>query len=103
MHLSNSKKPSNGSHPQSNSVRWSSTCLGLSGAVLLILFFLALQAPPKRLDALLYPYGLFVLFGVLLAAIVLPTIAALRGSKWWFLVAAASTITAIHVFIAEMQ
>jgi hypothetical protein len=76
--------------------------LGLLGAALLTLFFLA-DLAPKRWDALLYPYGLFVWFGILLAAIALPIIAAIRGSKWWFLLASVSAITAVRVFFLAMQ
>jgi len=74
-----------------------STILGLLGAAFLILFWLGGLAP-ERSDALLRPYGLFVWSGVLLAATVLPTVAAIRGPKWWFLLAAVSAITTVRVF-----
>ncbi len=78
-----------------------STILGIVGAALLLLFWLGGLAPEKA-DALLRPYGLFIWFGVLLAAIVLPTVAAVRASKWWLLLSAVSAFTAVRFFFAVM-
>jgi 1-deoxy-D-xylulose 5-phosphate reductoisomerase len=52
------------------------------------------------MDALLRPYGLFIWLAVLGAAIILPTIAAIRSSKWWFLVVIVSLVTAGRFFLA---
>jgi hypothetical protein len=82
--------------------RLSSAILGAVGALLLLVFWLS-TGWPKQADALLRPYGLFVWFGVLGAAIVLPTIAALRDSKWWFLLTAASSLTAMRFFLGVMS
>jgi len=78
-----------------------STALGTAGVALLLLFWLGGLAP-ERVDALLRPYGLFIWFGVLIGAIVLPTVASIRGSKWWLLVSAVSMFTAGRFLIAVM-
>jgi hypothetical protein len=76
--------------------------LGILGSVFLTLLWLAGRTAPEKIDKLLRPYGLFILFGALVASIVLPAVAAIRGSKWWFLVVAASLATAAYVFWAVM-
>lgn len=75
--------------------------LGVLGGVLLVLFWLGGIAP-ERSDALLGPYGLLIWFGILMAAIVLPLIAAIRGSKWWYLLVLASAITAVRFYLLVM-
>lgn len=71
---------------------------GWLGVFFLGAFWLALVAP-QRVDALLRPYGLFVWFGVLIAAVALPTIAAMRGSRWWLVATGLSVITAVDFFL----
>jgi len=76
--------------------------LGTLGPILLLILWLAGRFFPRESDKLLRPYGLFVWLGILVASIVLPTIAAVRSSKWWFLVAAACLSMAIWFFKALM-
>ncbi len=79
-------------------VRRYSALIGLLGILCTGLFWLALLAP-QRVDVLLRPYGLYVWFGVLLAAVVLPTIAAFAGSKRWLLATALGVITLVKFFL----
>ena len=74
-----------------------SMLLGVLGTALLLLFWLC-SFLPRQMDALLRPYGLFIWLAVLAAAILLPTIAAIRSSKWWFLVVIVSLVTAGRFF-----
>ncbi len=43
--------------------------------------------------------GKFIVLGIFLAAAALPTIAAVRGSKWWLVVAAAIFITLVNSYV----
>jgi hypothetical protein len=79
-------------------IRRYSTLIGLLGILCVCLFWVALLSP-ARIDALLRPYGLYVWFGVLLAAIVLPTFAALVGSKRWLFATGLAVITFVKFFI----
>jgi hypothetical protein len=78
-----------------------SMVLGILGAALLLIFWVS-SFLPSQADGLLRPYGLFTWFAVLTAAVLLPTIAAIRSSKWWFLVVGASLATAGRFFFAVM-
>jgi hypothetical protein len=78
-----------------------SMLLGVLGTALLLLFWLS-SFLPGQMDALLRPYGLFIWLAVLAAAILLPMIAAIRSSKWWFLVVIVSLVTAGRFFLAVM-
>jgi hypothetical protein len=93
------------SHKCWRGIKMKSTCtsmvLGVLGAALLSIFWVS-SFYSRQADALLRPYGLFIWFAVLIAAILLLTIAAIRSSKWWFLAVAASLATAGHFFLAVM-
>ena len=78
------------------------TALGALGPVLLAIFWCSGRFFPKELDNLLRPYGLFVVLGIFAASVLLPMIAALRSSKWWFLVVAACLAIALFFFNALM-
>jgi hypothetical protein len=82
--------------------RQASKMLGAVGTFLLLIFWMASTLIPKQADAVIRPYGLFAWFGVLTMAILLPGIAAIRGSKWWFLVVGASLMTAGRFFLTVM-
>ena len=69
-----------------------STITGVFGILCLGVFWLALLVP-ARADALLRPYGLYVWLGVLAAAVVLTIVAAILGSKRWFVVTVLGAIT----------
>jgi hypothetical protein len=79
-------------------VRRYGALIGLLGVLCIGLFWLALLVP-ERADALLRPYGLYVWFGVLLGAVILPTVAALAGSKRWLIVTALGVITLVKFFL----
>lgn len=76
-----------------------SNLIGSVGLLCVALFCLALWGPPERIDALLRPYGLYVAFGLLLAAILLPSIAAITGSKRWLFVTAFGVVTLVKFFL----
>ncbi len=76
--------------------------LGTLGPILLLILWLSAKFFPRESDKLLRPYGLFIWLGVLAAAILLPTIAAVRGSKWWFLAVAMCVSIALWFFRALM-
>lgn len=76
--------------------------LGVVGPVLLLVLWLTAKFFPRESDSLLRPYGLFVWLGVLAASILLPTIAAIRGSRWWLLVVAVCLAMTIWFFKALM-
>jgi hypothetical protein len=66
-------------------------CLGVSWTV---------RLAPEIADALfLSSFGKFTLLGILLAAVLLPIVAALTGSKWWLVVTAASGIILADFYI----
>jgi hypothetical protein len=73
-----------------------STLIGSLGIICMGSPWLALLAP-ERVDALLWPYGLYQCFGVLLAGVILPTIAALLGFKLWLFVTALG-VTSLVIF-----
>ena len=69
--------------------------------VLCLGIFWAVRVAPEIADNL---FGVssaakFVVFGIFLAAVVLPTIAAAKGSKWWLAVAAAGLVTLVDFYI----
>jgi len=45
------------------------------------------------------PLGKFVIFGIFLASVPLTIIAAFRGSRWWWVAVAASTMTMLDLYI----
>ena len=78
------------------------TVLGALGPALLLSFCVAAKFFPSKSDNLLRPYGLFVWLGVLAGSVLLPIIAALRSSKWWFLVAGVCLAIDLYLFNALM-
>lgn len=54
---------------------------------------------PERADALLRPYGLYVAFATLLGAVLLPTVAAVIGSKRWLFATALGLVTLVKFFL----
>ena len=75
-----------------------STITGAVGALCLGVFWFALLMP-ARADALLRPYGLYVWLVVLASALVLTAVAAILGSKRWFVVTALGAITFAGFFV----
>ena len=80
-----------------------SNLIAAAGALCLIVFWFAALAEPRRADDLLRPYGLYVWFALLLAAVILPTAAALAGSKRWLIITALAVITLLVFVIGEGQ
>lgn len=78
--------------------RRSSTITGVFGIMCLGVFWLVLLVP-ARADALLRPYGLYVWLAVLASAVVLTVVAAILGSKRWFVVTALGAITFVGFFV----
>jgi hypothetical protein len=79
-----------------------STICGLLGAIPLVLFWIGVLAP-ERIKFLVGPHGLLYWGLTLSAAIMLPVIAAIRGSRWWFVLGAMSTITSIGALILALK
>jgi hypothetical protein len=75
-----------------------SNIVGSLGILCGVLFWLSLLAP-QRFDALLRPYGLYVVLGALLTAVVLPSIAAMTGSKRWLFATAFAVATLVKLFL----
>ena len=63
-----------------------STTVGWVGVLCLVPYWTARFLPEIADTFALSSFGKFVVFGVLLAGVLLTTIAAIRGSKWWFVV-----------------
>ena len=76
--------------------------LGVLGPVILLILWFAGKFYPTESDRLLRPYGLFVWLGLLAASIILPLIAAIRSSKWWFLVVGLCIAIVLWFFRALM-
>jgi hypothetical protein len=75
-----------------------SNIVGSLGILCVGSFWLALLAP-ERVDKLLRPYGLYAVSGVLVAAVILPSIAAIAGSKRWLFASALAVITLVKFFL----
>ena len=74
--------------------------LGWLGVLCLAIFWVVRLTPEIADDLFgVSSAGKFIVFGIFLAAAVLPTIAAAKGSKWWLAVAAASLITLVDSYI----
>ncbi len=78
------------------------TTLGMLGAMLLVLFYLGMISP-ERTTSLVGRQGFLFWGWMLIAAIILPTIAAIRGSKWWFALAGASVITTLGTLALALK
>jgi hypothetical protein len=74
--------------------------LGWLGVLCLAIFWLVRLAPEIADDVFgVSSVGKLILFGIFLAAAVLPTIAAAKGSKWWLAVTAATLVTLVDSYI----
>jgi len=72
--------------------------MGTTGVFCLSAFGLGLLAP-EHTGALLRPYGLYVWLCILGAVVVVPTVAAIRGSTLWIPVAVLGAATLVTFFI----
>jgi hypothetical protein len=80
-------------------VRRGIAILGWAGVLCLAICWIVRLAPEIADALFLSTFGKFILLGIFLAAAVLPTIAAIRGSKWWLVVAAAGVITLVDSYV----
>lgn len=48
-------------------------------------------------------FGKFVIFGLFLAPVPLTTVAAIRGSRWWWVAVAASAITLWFIYVRFVE
>jgi hypothetical protein len=78
------------------------TACGLLGGTFLVLFWWGILAP-RWTNSLFGLQGLFFWGGILGVAIILPIIAGIRGSKWWFGLVALSAITIIGTFVLVLK
>ena len=74
--------------------------LGWLGVLCLAIVLMVRLAPQTADDLFgVSTTGKFIAIGIFLAAATLPTIAAVRGSKWWLVVAAVSLITLVDSYV----
>jgi len=76
-----------------------STIVGCVGVLFLAIFWTAWFAPEIADTYAGSSFGKFVVFGALLAGVLLTAIAAVTGSKWWLVFVAAGAITLVEVYI----
>jgi hypothetical protein len=76
--------------------------LGIAGGTLLVLFFLGMISP-EGTNSVVGKHGLLSWGAVLIAAIALPGIAAIRGSKWWFVLVALGVITSVGTLALALK
>jgi hypothetical protein len=76
-----------------------STIVGCLGVLCLALYWAA-RFVPEVADAIpVSSFGKFIFFGTIVASVPLTTIAAVRGSKWWWVAAVTSVITMADICI----
>lgn len=76
-----------------------STLVGCIGVLCLALWWAARFVPEVADMFPVSSFGKFVVFGTFLAGVPLTIIAAIRGSKWWWVAVAASAITLADVYV----
>jgi hypothetical protein len=80
-------------------VRSHSAIVGSLGIVCLAIYGTGRFAPDIADTFALSPFGKIAFVSTLPASLVLATIAAIRGSKWWLIVAAAAAIALADLYI----
>jgi hypothetical protein len=80
-------------------VRHRGTTIGWVGVFCLALYWAARFAPEVADTFPVSSFGKFVVFGIFLAGVPLPIIAAIRGSRWWWVAVAVSAITLWDLYI----
>jgi len=76
-----------------------STAIGCVGVFCFALYWAARFVPAVADSFPESSFGKFVVFGTFLASVPLTIIAAIRGSKWWWVAVAASAITLWDLYI----
>lgn len=79
-------------------VRSHSTILGSLGIVCLAIYGTGRFAPDIADTFAFSPFGRIAFVSTLPASVVLATIAAIRGSKWWLIIAAAGAIALADLY-----
>jgi hypothetical protein len=79
-----------------------STILGCVG-VLCLALWLAAHVPEVADTLPVSSFGKFIFFGTFLAGVPLTIIAAIRGSKWWWVAVAASVITLVDLYLHTLR
>jgi hypothetical protein len=79
--------------------RRQSIIVGCLGVLCLSIYRTARFAPEVADTFALSSVGKFIVFGGLPIGIVLTTLAAIRGSKWWFVLVAAGAISLAELYI----
>jgi hypothetical protein len=80
-----------------------SATVGWVGVLCLAPYWTARFAPDIADAYASSSFGKFAVLGTLLAGVLLTTIAAIRGSKWWWGVVVASAITLADLYIHFLQ
>jgi len=76
-----------------------SPIIGCAGVLCLALFWAAKFSPAFANTLPGSSFGKLVVFGIFLASAPLTIVAAVRGSKWWWVAVAASAITLWKVYV----
>ena len=77
--------------------------IGWIGVLCLALYWTARFVPEVADSFPLSSVGKFVVFGIFLAGVPLTIIAAIRGSKWWWVAVAAGALTLLDLYIHFFQ
>jgi hypothetical protein len=80
-------------------LRRHSTIFGVVGALCLSVYLTARFVPEVADTYALSSLGKFVVFGTLPISILLTTIAAIKGSRWWLVVVAAGVIALGELYL----
>jgi hypothetical protein len=75
-----------------------STVVGCVGVLCLALYWAARFAPAVADIGPEASFGKFFVFGIFVASVPLTIIAAVRGSRWWWVAVAASAITMLDLY-----
>jgi hypothetical protein len=76
-----------------------STTVGWVGVFCLAVYWTARFVPEVADTFPVSSFGKFVVFGIFLAGLPLTIIAAIKGSKWWWVAVAASVITLRDLYL----
>jgi hypothetical protein len=79
--------------------RRKSPIVGRAGVLCVALYWAAMFVPEVADTFPVSSFGKFVAFGIFVASVPLTLIAAVWGSRWWWLAVAASAITLADLFI----
>ena len=77
--------------------------VGWAGILCLAIYWTARLAPQVADTFASSSFGKFAALGTLFAGVLLTAIAAIRGSKWWFVVVALGAVTVADLYVHLSQ